>query len=171
MKRIGIFSDTHSFLHPNIQTHFNDCDEVWHAGDFGNIESIESLFQKSKTRGVYGNIDDKNIRILHPEYLTFEVEQAKILMIHIAGSLPRYNPKVKQLIKEYKPQILVCGHSHILKVQPDPQNKILYINPGAAGNHGFHKIRTLLKMDITKGKIENMQVIELGKRGSEVLNQ
>jgi putative phosphoesterase len=169
MKRIGIFSDTHSFMHPEIQNHFNDCDEVWHVGDFGYLENVELTFSRSIFRGVFGNIDDKDIQLKYPEYQTFEVEGVKILMIHIAGSLPRYNTKVKKLIKTYAPRVLVCGHSHILKVQPDPESNLLYINPGAAGNHGFHRIRTLLKMDLTEGKIKNMQVIELGNRGSELI--
>ncbi len=165
MKRIGILSDTHGFLDDSIFSHFNDCDEIWHAGDIGNTDISHRLSEFKPYKAVFGNIDDKSVRLKHPEWHLFEEENIRIVIIHIAGSIPRYTKEVQKLIEEHKPQILICGHSHILKVAPDKKNNLLYINPGAAGHHGFHKFRTILKMDLAAGQIKNMQAIELGKRG------
>lgn len=165
MRRIGLLSDTHGFLDDNIFSHFNDCDEIWHAGDIGNTDICHRLAEFKPCRAVFGNIDDKSVRLDYPEWHLFEQEDIRIVIIHIAGPMPRYTKEVRKLIADHKPQVLICGHSHILKVAPDKTNNLLYINPGAAGHHGFHKFRTILKMDLNAGQVKNMQAIELGKRG------
>ncbi|WMJ73469.1 metallophosphoesterase family protein [Cytophagaceae bacterium ABcell3] len=166
MTRIGVISDTHGYLDPKVFNHFEDCDQVWHAGDFGTLDISEALEAHKPLKGVYGNIDGSEIRLKHPETLAFQVEALKVLMIHIGGYPGKYPAKVKQLIKKEQPDIFVCGHSHILKVMTDRSfNNMLAINPGAAGIQGFHHIRTLLKFDIENDKIVNMKAIELGKRG------
>lgn len=162
--RIGVISDTHGYLDPKVFDHFKDCDEVWHAGDIGNLEISDKLNEKYKFQAVYGNIDGHELRIQYPEFLFFKRNDVKVMMIHIGGKPPRYNQKVKKLIREYNPGILVCGHSHILKVEYDIQNKLLFMNPGAAGKHGFHKVRTLIRFSINGNKPEKMEVIELGPR-------
>lgn len=162
---IGLISDTHGFLDEKVFHYFKDCDEVWHAGDFGTLELSDKLAQFKPFKGVYGNIDDSQIRLVHPKVLFFECEGKKILMTHIGGVPGKYVPEVKVLLNEYKPDVFICGHSHILRVMTDKQNNnMLYINPGAAGVHGFHKVKTILRFEINAGKIENMQAIELGER-------
>lgn len=164
--KIGLISDTHSHLDPKVFEYFKNVDEIWHAGDIGTLSLLEELEAFKPTVAVFGNIDGYEIRSASPEDQIFEREGVKVLMTHIAAKPPRYNPRVKKLITEHKPNILVCGHSHILKVQPDPANNLLFINPGAAGIHGFHQIKTLLRFDLEQGKPKNLEVIELGKRGA-----
>lgn len=163
--RIGIISDTHSYLAPSVFKYFSQCDEIWHAGDIGTLDVLQQLEAFKPTMAVFGNIDGHEVRAASPEDQVFVREGKKILMTHIAGSLPRYNPRVRDLIKTHQPDVLVCGHSHLLKVQPDKANNLLFINPGAAGKHGFHKIKTLLRLEIQEGKIQNLEVVELGPRG------
>ena len=163
--RIGIISDTHSYLDPSVFKYFSQCDELWHAGDIGTLDVLQQLEAFRPTMAVFGNIDGHEVRAASPEDLVFVREGKKILMTHIAGSPPRYNPRVRELIRTHQPDVLVCGHSHILKVQPDKANNLLFINPGAAGKHGFHKIKTLLRLEIQEGKIQNLEVVELGPRG------
>ncbi|RED93410.1 metallophosphoesterase family protein [Marinoscillum furvescens] len=163
--KIGLISDTHSHLEDSVFTHFEDCDEIWHAGDIGTQSVLEKLEAFKPTRAVFGNIDGHEIRAAVPEDQVFEREGVKILMTHIAGKPPGYNARVKKLIAAHQPDILICGHSHILKVAPDKSNNLLFVNPGAAGIHGFHKIKTLLRMELQEGKISNMEVVELGYRG------
>lgn len=163
--QIGLISDTHGHLEPSVFEHFKSCDEIWHAGDIGPIGLLEQLETFRPTVAVFGNIDDHRVRTALPEDQLIEREGVRILITHIAGNMPRYNPRVKKLIQEFRPQVLVCGHSHILKVQPDKANELLYVNPGAAGIHGFHQIKTLLRMRLQEGKIVHMEVVELGKRG------
>jgi putative phosphoesterase len=165
MKRIGLISDTHSFLDPAVFTYFDQCDEIWHAGDIGDVKVMKSLEDFLPTRAVYGNIDDKQVRIKYPENQRFEIEGLNIFMTHIGGYPGRYNKRVRQIIQENPPNLYICGHSHILKVMPDKKYNLLHINPGAAGHHGFHKMRTIVRFIIDKGKIEELEVIELGKRG------
>jgi putative phosphoesterase len=166
MPRIGLISDTHSYLDPNVLKHFEDCDEIWHAGDFGTLEVSDKLSVLKPIRGVYGNIDGKEIRIVHPKDQKFEMEGLQIWMTHIGGYPDRYAPEVKKDIAANPPNLFICGHSHILRVMADPKlNNMIYINPGAAGREGFHKVRTIVKFDLENRKIKNMQVIELGKRG------
>lgn len=166
MKRIGLLSDTHAWLDEKIFDHFEDCDEIWHAGDFGSTEILEKLSNYKNFKGVWGNIDDREVRSNCEEFLLYEQENIRFLMIHIAGPVGKYNLKTQKLIKQNSPQVLICGHSHITKVVPDKKHGLIYINPGAAGNQGFHKIKTCMKMDIKNGSIENLKVIELGKRGN-----
>ncbi len=165
--KIGLLSDTHSYLDPKVFDYFKDCDEIWHAGDFGDKSLVAELEKFKPLRGVYGNIDDKELQHKFPEDIWFTCEGIIIWITHIGGSPPNYNPRIKKILNEKTPDVMICGHSHILRIKRDPNfNNMLYINPGAAGNHGFHHIKTLVRFDITNGKIENMEVIELGKRGA-----
>ena len=164
MKKILVLSDTHSYIDDRIEEHAKNSDEVWHAGDFGSLEVLRKLEKISFFRGVYGNIDNQLIRKSLSEFKIFEVEKIKVLLIHIAGNSKNLSSKVEELINFHKPNILVCGHSHILKIKYLKSKNILYLNPGAAGKHGFHKIRTMIKFDIIDQMLENMNIIELGKR-------
>lgn len=163
--KIGLISDTHSYWDEKILEYFKDVDEIWHAGDIGENEVLEKLKSFKPTKAVFGNIETQEKKRVLPEYLFEEINQCKILMIHIAGTLGKYNSKTQKLIKDFKPHILICGHSHILKVMFDSKFDLLYINPGAAGNHGFHVEKTLLKFEINNAKPENLQLIKLGQRG------
>jgi len=164
MTKIGLISDTHSFLDEAVFRHFDDVDEIWHAGDFGDYSVIEKLREFKPLRGVYGNIDAAAVRYEYPENLVFECEDVKVLMRHICGTPPKYNPDARKELDKVKPQLLVCGHSHILKIQYDEARKCLYMNPGAAGKQGWHKMRTLVRLDIDGREMQNCRVIELGKR-------
>ncbi|MCU0324105.1 MAG: metallophosphatase family protein [Spirosomaceae bacterium] len=165
MMLIGLISDTHGFLDETVFEHFKDCDEIWHAGDIGSVEIIEKLKKFKPTRFVFGNIDSKEIQWMVPEDQFFNIEGLEIWMTHIGGSPPKYNPRVKKQLKDKIPDIFVCGHSHILRVIKDEtQNNMIYLNSGAAGREGFHKIRTLLRFKLEKKKITHLEVIELGKR-------
>ncbi len=165
MMKIGIISDTHSYLDKQVLHYFKDVDEIWHAGDIGNLEVTNSLAQVKKLRAVFGNIDNAEARKQYAKFEIFSIENCKILIIHIAGSFGKYNKETQDLIKEHQPNILVCGHSHILKVANDIKYKLLYINPGAAGIHGFHKVKTIIRFEIENGNPKNMELIELGQRG------
>ena len=163
--KIGLISDTHGFLDKKVFHYFEGCDEIWHAGDIGENEIFEKLSEFKKLRAVYGNIDGPSLRSKLPADLIFEVEGLKIWMTHIAGYPPRYTPRIKKKIPDIAPAILVCGHSHILRVMTDKKaDNMLYLNPGAAGIQGFHQVKTLLRFSVMKGKISDLQVIELGKR-------
>jgi uncharacterized protein len=165
--KIGLLSDTHSFLDPKILEYFKDCDEIWHAGDIGESTVTQSLEKIKPVRAVFGNIDDQETQVKFPEDLWIECEGITIWMTHIGGAPPNYNPRIKKILKERVPDIFICGHSHILRVKKDPNYKnMLYINPGAAGNHGFHHIKTIMRFEILNKEIKNMEVIELGKRGA-----
>ncbi|MFN8281552.1 MAG: metallophosphoesterase family protein [Saprospiraceae bacterium] len=161
MKKIILLSDTHGFLDDNIIRYFEEADEVWHAGDIGSMEMIDRISAEYPLRAVWGNIDDQLMRRSIPEKLEFEIENFKVLMIHIAGKFGVYTPQVKSLIAQYSPDILVCGHSHILKIVYDHKNSLLYLNPGAAGISGFHKVRTLVRFMLHDKKISDMQIIEI----------
>lgn len=163
--KIGLLSDTHGYLDEKIFTHFKDCDEVWHAGDLGSMQVIEQLVEFKPFRAVYGNIDGHEIRAVCPEHLKLTCEGFKIWMTHIGGYPPRYNAAILKELKRTPPDIFICGHSHILKIMTDQKlNGMLYINPGAAGKYGFHKVKTLVRFELLDKKISNMQVVELGKR-------
>lgn len=163
--KIGIVSDTHGWLDERVIHYFKDCDEIWHAGDVGNTEVIEDLQRIKPVVGVYGNIDGQDVRTIFPETQIIHREGIKIYITHIAGTPTRYQKGILSKLKEEMPNILVCGHSHILKVMPDKKlNNMLYLNPGAAGRHGFHKVRTILTLEISNGKIQNLNAIELGNR-------
>ena len=162
MKKILLLSDTHSYIDDRILEYAKNADEIWHAGDFGNLEVIDELKKAGKLLGVFGNIDDAKIRAEFPEIAIFECEKVKVFMIHIGGYPHKYAPRVNEKLKEEKPQIFISGHSHILKVMYDTELEILHLNPGAAGKHGWHKMRTMLRFEINGEKIENLEVIELG---------
>ena len=163
--RIGLLSDTHNHLDPRVFNHFKDCEEIWHAGDIGSMALINELAAFKTVRAVYGNIDDKEIRSVYPEDLWFRLEGLTFWITHIGGYPPKYNKRIKTILKSRVPNVMICGHSHILKIMRDPAlNNMLYINPGASGLQGFHKKKTLMKFSIEKGNISQMQVIELGKR-------
>ncbi|QBQ42506.1 metallophosphoesterase [Sphingobacterium psychroaquaticum] len=164
MKKIGLLSDTHSYLDDAVFKHFDGCDEVWHAGDFGSLEIVEKLSTFKPFKGVYGNIDGKDIRVSCPEHQRFSCEGVDVWMTHIGGYPGRYSPLVKPEIMINPPKLFICGHSHILKVQFDPKLQLLHLNPGAAGKHGWHKVRTLMRFVIDGDKIEKLEVIELGER-------
>lgn len=163
MTRIGLLADTHSFLDEAIFNHFENCDEIWHAGDFG-VGIAERLKQFKLTKGVYGNIDDQIIRSEVPEQLVFICEEVKVMIRHIGGSPPKYNPETKKELALHKPQLFISGHSHILKIMYDEKINCLHMNPGAAGKHGWHKVRTLIRFVIDRKEIKNCEVIELGAR-------
>ena len=164
MKRIGIISDTHSFLDPKIIKHFNTCDEIWHAGDFGFNKKIKHFIETYDVKGVYGNIDGQEIRKHFPKTQKFTCEKLKVLMTHIGGYPNRYQKDIENEIKIYNPDLYICGHSHILKIMYDEKYKLIHINPGAAGKEGFHKVRTIVLLNIDGTDISNVRVIELGKR-------
>lgn len=163
MKRIGLISDTHGFLDEKVFEHFKNCDEVWHAGDFGE-NVAKSLNEKKRIRGVFGNIDDTAIRTEFPELLVFMCEEVKVMMRHIGGSPPKYNPATRKELSVHQPQLFISGHSHILKVMYDDTINCLYMNPGAAGKHGWHKVRTIIRFVINGKEMKDCEVIELGKR-------
>ena len=162
MTRIGLISDTHYFLDEAVFEHFKNCDEVWHGGDFGNAEIAEKLTAFRPLTGVYGNIDGPDVRSVYPEQLVFMCEGVKVMMRHIGGYPPKYNPETKKEILLHQPQLFISGHSHILKVMYDEKLKCLHMNPGAAGKQGWHKVRTLIRFAIDGKDIKNCEVIELG---------
>lgn len=165
--KIGLLSDTHNFLDPKVFQHFSGCDEIWHAGDIGDLSLMAQLEAFKPSRAVFGNIDDKRLQVKYPEDLFFECEGLKILITHIGGKPPTYNPRAKKLITSHRPDIFICGHSHMLLIKRDEtQNKMLFINPGAAGNHGFHNMKTIVRFELINSAVRNMEVIELGKRGA-----
>lgn len=165
MTRIGILSDTHNYLGEQIFEYFKEVDIILHAGDIGTQVITDKLKSFKPLYAVYGNIDDAMLRAEFPENQLFEIEGCKIFMTHIAGAVGVYNQRVKVIIKQERPDILICGHSHIVKVMKDAKYNLLHINPGAAGIHGFHKVRTIIRFEIDNGKPQNMELIELGLRG------
>lgn len=165
MRKIGIISDTHSYLDKQVFDYFIDVDEIWHAGDIGVNTVTDQLKNFKPLRAVFGNIDGHELRAEFPEDLIFEIEGCKIFITHIAGAVSVYNQRVREIIKQEKPSILVCGHSHILKIMRDEKFNLLHINPGAAGVHGFHKMKTILRFEIENGRPQKMELIELGLRG------
>lgn len=165
MTRIGLLSDTHGFLDEAVFKHFESCDEVWHAGDFGSGVA-EQLKNFRPLKGVYGNIDDQQIRTTFPEQLVFMCEEVKVMIRHIGGSPPKYNPETRKELALHQPQLFICGHSHILKVMYDEKIQCLFMNPGAAGRQGWHKVRTIIRFVIDGKEMKDCEVIELGKRGS-----
>ena len=165
MKKIGLLSDTHSYLDPQIFEYFKDVDEIWHAGDFGNAKISDELSAFKPLRGVYGNIDGDEVRKIHPLNNRFISEGVDVWMTHIGGYPSRYSINIREAIKINPPKLFIAGHSHILKVMRDQKlNNMLHINPGAAGKEGFHKVRTCVRFTIDNGTIKNLEVIELGKR-------
>ncbi|WP_207496849.1 metallophosphoesterase family protein [Aridibaculum aurantiacum] len=164
MRRIGLISDTHHYLDEAVFRYFEECDEIWHGGDFGTEEIINKLEAFKPLRGVYGNIDGYDVRSRMPEVASFKVEEVDVLMIHIGGYPNRYSPLAKKEIADKKPKLFISGHSHILKIIYDEKFQCLHMNPGAAGKQGWHKTRTLIRFSIDGSNISNCEVIGLGKR-------
>jgi len=163
--KIALISDSHSYIDHKTLQYLEEVDEIWHAGDIGELTVMNALPDGKTIRAVYGNIDDTNTQNLYPEWLEWEIEGVRFLMTHIGGKPPRYAKGVKSKIKESRPQVFICGHSHICKVEMDKELNCLYMNPGAIGQQGFHLMRTMLLFEINSGKIANLRVIELGRRG------
>lgn len=161
MKRIGLISDTHGFLHDDVAKHFAQCDEIWHAGDFGNIELAEKLRGIKPLRGVYGNIDGQDIRVQFPEQIVFMCEEVKVMIRHIGGYPPNYNTETKKELAIHQPQLFIDGHSHILKIMFDDKRNCLHMNPGAAGKQGWHKVKTLIRFVVDGKEMKDCEVIEL----------
>lgn len=162
MTRIGLISDTHNYLDPAVFEHFKNCDEIWHAGDFGSAAIADELKSFKSLRGVYGNIDGNDVYNVYPEQLVFMCEKVKVMIRHIGGYPPKYNAETKNEIIINKPQLFISGHSHILKIMYDDNLKCLHMNPGAAGKQGWHKVRTLVRFAIDGKEIKDCEVIELG---------
>ena len=163
MKKILLISDTHGFLDDKIIAHCKNVDEIWHAGDIGNYSLVESLKKIKPLRAVYGNIDDQSIRNEFKIDCKFSVEQIKVWMTHIGGYPGNYKKRILEGLQEYKPDIFICGHSHILKIIHDRKYNFLHINPGAIGKHGFHQKRTMIRFIIDNGDINNLEVIEFDR--------
>lgn len=161
MIRIGLLSDTHAHLDRRIPDFFTTCDEIWHAGDIGSIEVVEQLQALKPFRAVFGNIDGRPIRNLFPEDQRFTCEGLEVFMTHIGGYPGKYTPRVSTILHQNPPGLYICGHSHILKVMPDKSLGLLHINPGACGNEGFHRVKTIVRFSISEGKPHDLEVIEL----------
>ncbi|NBC58134.1 MAG: YfcE family phosphodiesterase [Bacteroidetes bacterium] len=165
MMRILLLSDTHSYIDDKILDYAKHADEVWHAGDIGDLKVTDAIAQHTKLRAVYGNIDSHDIRSCFPQHQHFNIDKLKVWITHIGGYPNRYNPNIKKELEQNPPDLFICGHSHILKVMPDKKLNLLHMNPGAIGKHGFHLKRTMLRFEINTSKIENLEVIDFGKRG------
>lgn len=167
MTRIGLLSDTHGYLDDAVFKHFDACDEIWHAGDFGNIALAEKLQAFKPLKGVYGNIDGYDVRSVYPQKLIWTCEEVNVYMTHIGGYPGRYAPGIKQDLVSNQSKLFISGHSHILKIIYDDKINCLHMNPGAAGNHGWHAVKTLVRFTIDGQNIKDCEVIELGKRGAQ----
>ena len=161
MKKILLLSDTHGHVDDHIMKYVKESDEVWHAGDIGTTQVTDTISNLKPLRAVVGNIDNHELRLSFPGELLFEIEDMSIYMTHIGGRPGRYAKGISEKIKSIKPKIFICGHSHILKIKYDKVNELLFINPGAIGKHGFHKVRTMVRFEIDKSDIKNMEVIEV----------
>lgn len=166
MTRIGLISDTHNYLDLSVFKHFEQCDEIWHAGDFGTALIADELKNFKPLKGVYGNIDGYDIRSIYPQKLIWNCEDVTVYMTHIGGYPNRYAPGIKQDLMANKAKLFISGHSHILKIIYDNAINCLHINPGAAGNQGWHKIRTIVRFAIDGSNIKDCEVIELGRQGA-----
>lgn len=160
MKRILLLSDTHNYIDESILKYIRKSDEVWHAGDIGNLQVTDTIKNLKPLRAVYGNIDNAEVRTEFPLQNRFMCEKVDVLMIHIGGYPGRYNPSIRPEIYSNPPRIFISGHSHILKVMNDKKTGLLHMNPGAIGKYGLHKVRTMLRFEIDGTKIENLEVIE-----------
>jgi putative phosphoesterase len=163
LTRIGLISDTHGYLDETVFEHFKNCDEIWHGGDFGGNEVGEKLKEAKTLKGVYGNIDAMEIRKEYPEQLIFMCERVKVMIRHIGGYPPKYNPETKKQLLIHHPQLFISGHSHILKVMYDEKLQCLHMNPGAAGKQGWQKVRTIIRFAIDEATIKDCEVIEMGR--------
>jgi len=164
MRRIGLLSDTHSWIYPGIFEFFSQCDEIWHAGDVGNLQTIESLESFKTLRAVYGNIDGTEIRIRCPEIQLFNCEDVKVMIKHIGGYPGRYDRSIREKIDSEKPDLFISGHSHILKVIYDQKKSLLHMNPGAAGRSGLHHAITCIRFTINGEKIEEVEILEKNRK-------
>jgi uncharacterized protein len=162
--KIGLLSDTHSHLPEEVFIYFKEVDEIWHAGDIGNIELLEQLQSFKPTRAVFGNIDGTQVRKATQEHLIFTLEGAKIFITHIGGYPTKYNSISKPIILREAPHLFICGHSHILKVIKDDALKLLHLNPGACGKQGWHSIKTLMRFSLEDARVKSLEVIELGPK-------
>ena len=165
MKKILLLSDTHSHLDDVILKYVHQADEVWHAGDIGDLKVTDALKKLKPLRAVYGNIDDDKARMEFPLNNRFLCEGVDVLITHIGGYPGKYNQAIRAELQNNPPKLFICGHSHILKVQYDKKLNLLHMNPGAAGIHGFHQVRTMLRFEIDGEKIQQLEIIELGNRG------
>lgn len=163
--RIGLLSDTHGFLDDTVFRHFAQCDEVWHAGDFGSSEVLDLLRDFKGLRGVYGNVDGADLRAQLPQDLAWECEGVHVFMTHIGGYPGNYDARVAKELRRLRPGLFICGHSHILKVIRDSSLGLLHMNPGACGHQGWHVVRTMLRFTVEAGEISGVEAIELGRRG------
>lgn len=164
MKKILLLSDTHSHLDDTILKYVNQADEVWHAGDIGDLVVTDTIKKLKPLRAVYGNIDDDKARMEFPLNNRFLCEGVAVLITHIGGYPGKYNQAIRAELQNNPPQLFICGHSHILKVQFDKKLNLLHMNPGAAGIYGFHQVRTMLRFEINGDKIQQLEIIELGNR-------
>ncbi|MDK2771129.1 MAG: metallophosphatase family protein [Flavobacterium sp.] len=164
MKKILLLSDTHSHIDDQILKYVQQADEVWHAGDIGDLVVTDTIKKIKPLRAVFGNIDNHEARLEFPLHNRFIIDGVDVWITHIGGYPDKYSPAIREEIRKNPPKLFICGHSHILKVQFDKKLNLIHMNPGAAGKHGFHQIRTMLRFEIQNGKIENLEVIELGKR-------
>lgn len=164
MKKILLLSDTHSFLDDKILKYVDQADEVWHAGDIGDLHVTDEIKKRKPLRGVYGNIDDDKARMEFPLHNRFYCEEVAVLITHIGGYPGKYNSAIRPILQQDPPKLFICGHSHILKVQFDKTLNLLHMNPGAAGIHGFHQVRTMLRFEIEGAKIQALEIIEIEKR-------
>ncbi len=161
MRKILLLSDTHSYMDDHILKHAANADEIWHAGDVGDLAVTDALQEKAPLKAVYGNIDDTTIRNEFPLNNRFFCEDVDVWITHIGGYPGRYSPAIREEIRANPPRLFICGHSHILKVMPDKKLNLLHMNPGAIGKHGFHNVRTMLRFTIDGSKIDNLEVIEV----------
>ncbi|MGF1555011.1 metallophosphoesterase family protein [Paucihalobacter sp.] len=161
MTKILLLSDTHSYIDDMVIKHIKNADEVWHAGDIGDLKVTEAIKKLKPLRAVYGNIDGSEARLEFPETIRFMCENVEVLITHIGGYPGRYNPKIRPVLQSQPPKLFICGHSHILKVMPDKKLNLLHMNPGAIGIYGFHQVRTMLRFTIDGSKIDNLEVIEI----------
>ncbi|MBR1716474.1 MAG: metallophosphoesterase family protein [Paludibacteraceae bacterium] len=164
MTSIGILSDTHGYLDPRVFEHFKNVDEIWHAGDIGSFELLQQLREFKPTRAVYGNMDSGDVRYSLSEFYRFRVEDVNVLMTHIGGYPGHYTPWLIPMFRKEPPDLFVCGHSHILKVIYDSDFHFLTMNPGAAGKQGWQTVQTLLRFRINGKQIQDLEVIELGRK-------
>ncbi|MEC3907479.1 metallophosphoesterase family protein [Tamlana sp. 2201CG12-4] len=164
MTNILLLSDTHGYIDQDILKYVRQADEVWHAGDIGDLSVTDAIKALKPLRGVYGNIDDTKVRTEFPEHNRFMCEEVDVWITHIGGYPPKYNSRVKDGITRHPPRLFICGHSHILKVMPDKKLNLIHMNPGAVGKHGFHKTRTMLRFTIDGKKIDGLEVIEFPVR-------
>lgn len=164
MKKILLISDTHGYLDPKLIKHINTCDEVWHAGDIGDLSVCEEIKKLKPLKAVWGNIDGQKARLDYKEHLLFTCENVKVFITHIGGYPGKYNPAIKEMLTTEKPDLFICGHSHILKVMFDKSLNLLHMNPGSCGLSGFHLVKTVLTFEIENKEIKNLNVIELGPK-------